>query len=45
MSKAHSKFDLHNRSLFERMFEPPAVGKMAPVARSRTSREPMAEIA
>ena len=33
MSKAHSKFDLHNRSLFERMFEPPAVGKMAPVAK------------
>lgn len=33
MSKAHSKFDLQNRSLFERMFEPPAVGKMAPVAK------------
>ena len=33
MKTANTKFDLHNRSLFERMFEPPAVGKMAPVAR------------
>ena len=33
MSSAHAKFDLQNRGLFERLFEPPAVGKMAPVAK------------
>ena len=33
MSGAHTKFDLQNRGLLEKMFEPPAVGKMAPVAK------------
>ena len=33
MKNANSKFDLHHRSLFEKLFEPPAVGKMAPVAK------------
>ena len=33
MKHAASKFDLQNRSLFDRLFEPPAVGKMAPVAK------------
>ena len=33
MSVAHTKFDLQRRSLLEKMFEPPAVGKMAPVAK------------
>ena len=26
MSGAHTKFDLQNRGLLEKMFEPPAVG-------------------
>ena len=33
MSDAYTKFDLQNRGLFERLFEPPAVGKMAPAAK------------
>ena len=33
MSEVSFKFDKANRSLFERLFEPPAVGQMAPVAR------------
>ena len=33
MKHAAGKFDLQNRSLFDRLFEPPAVGKMAPVAK------------
>ena len=33
MKNAHAKFDLQSRSLFDRLFEPPAVGKMAPVAK------------
>ncbi len=33
MSDASFKFEKHNRSLMQRLFEPPAVGKMAPVAK------------
>ncbi len=33
MSRTGYKFDLQNRGLFERLFEPPAVGKMAPATR------------
>jgi multiple sugar transport system permease protein len=33
MKDASFKFDLANRTLMERLFEPPAVGQMAPVAR------------
>ena len=33
MSSAPSKFDLQNRGLLDRLFEPPAIGKMAPVAK------------
>ena len=32
MSKATFRFDKANRSLMERLFEPPAVGKMSPAA-------------
>ena len=32
MSEASFKFEKANRSLMERLFEPPAVGKMSPVA-------------
>ena len=33
MSEASFKFEKPNRSLIERLFEPPAVGKMSPVAK------------
>jgi multiple sugar transport system permease protein len=33
MSEASFKFEKQHRSLIERLFEPPAVGKMAPVAK------------
>ncbi len=33
MSEASYKFEKSNRSLLERLFEPPAVGKMSPVAK------------
>jgi multiple sugar transport system permease protein len=33
MSEASFKFEKANRSLMERLFEPPAVGKMSPVAK------------
>ena len=33
MSEASFKFEKHNRSLFQILFEPPAVGKMAPMAK------------
>ncbi len=33
MSETSFKFEKHNRTLMERLFEPPAVGEMAPVAR------------
>ena len=33
MSEASFKFEKVNRSLMERLFEPPAVGKMSPVAK------------
>ena len=33
MSEASFKFEKHNRSLFQVLFEPPAVGKMAPMAK------------
>jgi multiple sugar transport system permease protein len=33
MSETGYKFDLRNRGLFDRLFEPPAVGKMAPAAK------------
>ena len=33
MSGASYKFEKANRSLLERLFEPPAVGKMSPVAK------------
>jgi multiple sugar transport system permease protein len=33
MSEATFKFDKANRSLMERLFEPPAMGKMSPVAK------------
>src|SRR5262245_12642163 len=32
MSKAPLRFDKTNRSLMERLFEPPTIGKMSPVA-------------
>lgn len=33
MSEATLKFEKQNRSLFQRLFEPPSVGKMAPAAK------------
>ena len=33
MSRANVKFDPENRGLMERLFEPPAVGRMAPVSK------------
>jgi multiple sugar transport system permease protein len=33
MSDGSFKFEKHNRSLMERLFEPPAVGQMSPVAK------------
>lgn len=33
MTETSFKFEKHNRSLMERLFEPPAVGEMAPVAK------------
>lgn len=33
MKNVTDKFDLQNRSLFDRLFESPAVGKMAPVVK------------
>lgn len=33
MSETSYKFEKHGRSLMERLFEPPAIGRMAPVAR------------
>lgn len=33
MSDTTFKFEKHNRSLMERLFEPPAVGRMSPVAK------------
>jgi multiple sugar transport system permease protein len=33
MSNSSFKFEKANRGLMERLFEPPAVGKMAPVAK------------
>ena len=36
MSEVSLKFEKSNRSLMEQLFEPPAVGKMSPVAKSLT---------
>ncbi|NBS26964.1 MAG: carbohydrate ABC transporter permease, partial [Gammaproteobacteria bacterium] len=33
MKDINIKFDPQNRSLMERLFEPPSVGKMAPVTK------------
>ena len=33
MSEVSFKFEKQNRTIMQRLFEPPAVGKMAPVAK------------